>query len=209
VREARLVLGLVVAGTVLVAMLGLAAEIAYFTLGLSGEITEIFSLSYEANVPTWWATILLFSCAIALASTALHEERLRGYFWALAILFAYMSLDEAVQIHEELARVYEGGRGVLYFSWVIPGAVIVVLVGLAFVPFLIALDASTRARFVIAGAIYVGGALVMELPLGWWTDTYGEETLGYALIDFVEETMELAGTGVFLDALLRRRVRSA
>jgi hypothetical protein len=61
---------------------------------------------------------------------------------------------------------------------------------------------SPRRQFLIAGAIYVGGALGMELPLGWWTERAGSDNLVYALIDGVEETMELSGTTLFLLALV-------
>lgn len=194
----------VIAGTLIVASLGLAAEIARSS-GAPEEIVEIFSLSYEGNVPTWWASVLLFSCGLALASIARSAERSRAHWWALAIGFFYMSLDEAVQLHEELGRIFGEGEGVLYFTWVIPAAAIVIVLGIAFVPFLRALDPRTRLRFVAAGAIYVGGAVAMELPLGWWADAYGEDSLGYALIDFTEETLELIGTNVFLLALLSYR----
>lgn len=50
--------------------------------------------------------------------------------------------------------------------------------------------------------IYVTGAMVLELPLGWWKDNYGSETLGYSLIDFVEETMEILGMSLFFCAVL-------
>jgi hypothetical protein len=45
----------------------------------------------------------------------------------------------------------------------------------------------------------------MELPLGWWTTHYGENTLGYALIDWLEETMEMVGATLALVALLAHR----
>jgi hypothetical protein len=54
----------------------------------------------------------------------------------------------------------------------------------------------------VAGVIYVGGALVTELPLGYWSVRVGEDNLGYSLIDFVEETLEFTGVTLFLLALL-------
>ena len=42
----------------------------------------------------------------------------------------------------------------------------------------------------------------MELPLGWWTDHYGRQNLGYGLIDLVEESMEILGVTIFLLALV-------
>jgi hypothetical protein len=122
----------------------------------------------------------------------------------LVIVFAYMSLDEAVEIHEHLGGWIETG-GLLYFDWVIPAAVLVLAVGIAYLRFLAHLDPQTRRRFVVAGALYVGGALLMELPLGWWTEQHGDDNLGYALMDWIEETLELAGASYFLVSLWQYR----
>ncbi|MFO0630985.1 MAG: hypothetical protein U0325_35900 [Polyangiales bacterium] len=39
--------------------------------------------------------------------------------------------------------------------------------------------------------------------LGWWTERYGDAGLGYAMIDWVEEMLELTGASLFLFAVLR------
>lgn len=195
--------------TALVAVVGLAAEVAEYELGAPARVVEIFSLSYEANVPTWYATVLLFACSMLLASIAGAEGISRRKSWAaLAAIFAYLSLDEAIEIHELLAYLVPPTGGLLHFGWVIPGAALTLLAGLAFLPFVRSLPSLTRWRFVLAGAIYVGGALGMELLLGWWADTHGDDNLGYGVIDFIEESMELAGASLFLLALddERRRV---
>ena len=46
----------------------------------------------------------------------------------------------------------------------------------------------------------MGGAMGVELVLSYWTDLYGSSNLGYALIDWVEETMEMCGAALFLSA---------
>lgn len=75
--------------------------------------------------------------------------------------------------------------------------------GLAFLGFLSHLPRDTRRRFVLAGSLYVSGALVMELPLGYWTDIAGSHNLTYALIDWVEESLEIAGLSIFAYSLVR------
>jgi hypothetical protein len=193
-------------GLLVVASLGLAAELWYASApsDSSGRFVQLFSLSYEANVPTWYATCLLFSCGLALVPIAAEVSRsgarFRGHWWVLAITFFYMSLDEFVGIHENLAGLVPAG-GVLYFNWVIPASVIVMLFGLAYLPFLRHLPGHSRQRFVIAGIIYVSGALLMELPLGYWTERAGSDNLTYALIDLVEECLEILGASLFLLAL--------
>jgi hypothetical protein len=77
-----------------------------------------------------------------------------------------------------------------------------VVLGLGFIPFLRRQPRVTRVRFVVAGAIYVGSAVGMDVPLGWWTARHGEHGLGYALIDAVEEAGEMLGLNLFLLALV-------
>lgn len=57
-------------------------------------------------------------------------------------------------------------------------------------------------QFITAGVTYVTGALLMELPLGWWTERAGNENLTYAAIDHVEELLEMWGASLFLAALV-------
>lgn len=197
---------------------GLLYAVAFVAgLGLVAEIWNVrshdavidallpkLSLSYESNLPTWFSSSLLLACAVAAAAIA--RDRLVGYrhWWFIGVLAAWMSLDEATELHEHLGG-HIGTSGVLYFDWVIPASIIVALLVVAFIPFIRRLHPATRNRLILAGAVYVGGALLMELPLGWWTERHGTDTLGYALIDWVEETMEMVGAVFAFTALLAHR----
>jgi len=187
---------------------GVLVEVARFERWKTiASLRPLLSLSYEQNVPTWYSAILLFTCSLCLgwvaAGTRLMKGRFVAHWWGLCGGFAYMSLDEVVEIHEHLAGLVRvKGISYLYFSWVIPAALVVLVVGLLYLRFIIHLPARTRLRFVIAGAIYVGGALAMELPLGYVAVRSGEESLLYGLVDALEETMEILGVTLFLLALL-------
>ncbi|HBQ10028.1 MAG TPA: hypothetical protein DEF51_02165 [Myxococcales bacterium] len=190
----RTALRAVAATTGLVSALGLLAELGEYLWGAPEAWVELFSLSYEANVPTWYASVLLVGCAaVCLVLRSHHPDR---RWLILAVLFTYVSLDEAVQIHEHAA--FFATRGVLTFSWVIPAAAVVALLGVWLGPWLLRLPDPLRRRFALSATLYLTGALGMELPLGWWTDRYGDDNLVYGLIDWVEETLELIGAGVFL-----------
>lgn len=164
-----------------------------------------FGLSYEQNLPTWYSSSLLLLCAVQLALAALVATKqrtpFRMHWWSLSLIFFYISLDEAATIHEGLSRLFDFG-GVLYFGWVVPAAIAVLALGLIYLPFLKHLDSSTRWNFVRAGCFYVGGALGVELLLGYWTDMHGTKNLGYGLIDLLEESMEILGVSLFFVALL-------
>jgi hypothetical protein len=206
--------------TALVALAGLVVEALGEALALPKKsgVVPMFSLSYEQNIPTWYSSALLLSCSLLLAVIALGARRAQagyvGHWWLLAGGFLYISMDETACIHEGVSHFFHQG-GVLFFGWVIPAGILVIGLGAAFVRFLSHLPKRTRVQFIVAGAIYVFGALVMDLPLGWWTEREGDKNFVYAAIDWVEESMELLGMSLFLLSLLsyldaqRYRVRFA
>jgi len=202
---------LLIAATAAVSLLGLSVELAHHLgAGSQSSLVPLLSLSEEANLPTWYSSMLLFSCGVALAAIAATVARAGGPYrrhWAfLGLVFVYMSLDETAQLHERLNSVVPPLHGAFYFGWIIPAGIVVALLGVAYLRFVAHLPASTRRRFILAGALYVGGALGMEVPLGIWADRSGADNLGYVLIDFVEESLEMFGATLFLLALLRHLV---
>jgi hypothetical protein len=193
-------------GVAIVAVLGAAVELVH--AWCEGPVLDAvgprLSLSHEGNLPTWFSSSLLLLCGLAAGGIARTRPRWRHHWWGLAIGFTYASLDEAIGIHEHLGGNFDTS-GVLHFDWVIPAIAILAVLAAIYLPFVRALPVRTCRRLVIAGAIYVGGALVMELPLGWWTEREGSDGLGYALIDWVEETLEMIGASLGLVALVAHR----
>lgn len=196
-------------GVAVVAGAGLLIELVHARThaDIVESLVGLLSLSYEQNVPTWFASSLLLACAVLLAAIAIDVGERGGRYrarWAiLAAGFTLMSLDEAIELHEHLDGVVEGGS-LLYFDWVIPATALVAIVGASYLPMLRDLPPRRRRQFLVAGAIYVGAAVGLELPLGWWSGREGTENAGYALIDWTEETLELVGASLFLLALAER-----
>lgn len=157
------------------------------------------SLSYERNVPTWVASSLLLVSAIA-AGVIAKRTRAR-HWWGIGIGLGWASLDETAELHEQLGGHLQLG-GLLYFDWVVFAGAIVLVLAIVYARFLWRLPPRLRDALVTAAAVYVGGALLMELPLGWWTERAGPDSLGYALIDWVEESMELVGAALACAALV-------
>ena len=185
------------------------------------EILQRFDMDREHNVPTWFSSQLLFGCALLLGAIGLTRRpwRLRRgdctqpdvWPWlALAAAFAYLSLDEAANLHEILIvplRSRLDLHGVFYFAWVIPGFFAVAAFGLALRPFVRRLDRVARRRFLLAGILYVGGALGMELIGGACAEAYGFDSLRYLAAMTLEETLEMLGAAYFLYALLQHLAR--
>jgi hypothetical protein len=186
---------------------GVTAELATQLLGVGKlyGLIPLVHLSYEGNLPTWYSSTLLGLCAAVLALVAASKRRTgdsyRRHWTALAVIFLYIAIDEAVSIHELLNQLFDL-PGVLYFGWVIPAGILVTVFVLSYAKFWGHLPSRTRIEFLGAGAVYVGGALVVELLLGYWTDRHGDEGLGYGLIDALEESLEIVGITLFLSAAL-------
>jgi hypothetical protein len=144
-----------VLGIAVVSGLGLAAELARSSL--PAGVVEHLSLSYEANVPTWFSSSLLLGCAIAAGLVAHQSTAWRRHWWGMAIAFGYVSMDEAAEIHEHLGGLF-GTHGILYFDWVIVAVAALAVLAAIYLRFMIALPRRTRIGLIIAGIIYIGGA---------------------------------------------------
>ena len=169
----------------------------------------LLSAQTEGNIPTWYSSSTLLLCSIILATIAagkkLAGERFVPHWVGLSLIFLYISVDEASRIHELAVapiRAAFDPRGFLYFAWVIPAMILVAVFVLAYLKFLAALPKETRRRFLIAGAIFVAGALGMELIGGAYLDQQGRPDLAYAMIASTEEFLEMLGVVVFIYALL-------
>ena len=197
-------------------LLVIANLVALFATSSTGRMPQDVKLAYlfyldgERNVPTAFAVFLLLSSAVLLSLvTAL--ERQRGapvLHWALLALgFLAMAFDEAWSFHERLnapVRAALGNRdlGIFYYGWVAPALALVAILGTLFLRFLWRLPARTRWQFLIAGAVYVGGAVGIELIEGRFDEVHGDQNLISGLTATVQESMELGGVIVFIWALL-------
>lgn len=207
-RQLAFLLLLVVAVLVALSLLG---QISRFWFGhphLQGFVPA-FYLDYESNVPTWYSSFALLLAALLTALIAWAKfsggDRYRWHWSCLAFLLACMSVDEIAMLHEypiHPLRQFLDAGGLLHYTWVLPGALFVLLVGVAYLRFLGHLPARTRASFLLAAAIYLAGAIGVEMLSGLQADLYGEENMGYALITTAEELLEMLGIVVLITALL-------
>lgn len=175
-------------------------------------LVPLFYVNEERNIPTYFSVLLLLGAALLLGFiTALNARRgePHGSKWAvLAFGFVFLAYDEGFKVHEKLhppmrELLGDSDLGIFYFSWVIPGIVIVLLLALYFLSFLRHLPATTRFQFLAAGALYVGGAIGVELLAGRHAELHGQQSFAYSMIVTVEESLEKAGLIVFIWALLK------
>ena len=171
------------------------------------ELVRWLDLDQEANLPTWFSTTLwLFAGAIAGAVGA-EESKWRWHWFALAALCGFMSLDEASQFHEIFGTMLGdqvSANRFLFYNWIFYGLAMVLAAGAVFLPFLRAIPRSTALRFVLAGAVFVSGAVGLEM-IGAASKTGAislvQGRLWIAQVA-VEESLEMAGVILLIRALL-------
>jgi len=200
---------LVVIGLIFSSLVGQITHYFRLDYPLNYTITRLFDVDSEQTIPTLYSWSALLVCSILLAIIT-YAKKVAGkpyvlHWAALSIIFLYLSLDEALSIHENTANSQEVGlkaSGFLYYAWVIPGAIFVIICLLSFLPFLIHLPAKTRRLFLLAGTIFVTGALGMEMVSGYHASFYGTETLTTVIMTTIEEFLEMLGVIVFIYGLL-------
>ncbi len=167
-----------------------------------------FNVDFEDSIPTWFSTMVLMAGAVALAFIAVEKRKLRDRFarhWVgLAVIFMFLSMDEIAGLHEMLgARMKEMNlNGPLFFAWVIPVGALVLIFIITYLRFLFSLSKTFCILFVVSGAVYVFGALVMETVGGQINKAYGDGVL-YMLAVTAEEGCEMLGASLFVYTQLR------
>ncbi|CAN5130143.1 hypothetical protein BH10PSE9_BH10PSE9_10050 [soil metagenome] len=194
--------------------LGCLRQIYVLAFGADTSLGNMrfLDLNDELTLPAWYSSALLLAAAFLLAVHA-AAARNRGSpsrsWWSLSAIFAYLSLDEASLIHERgMDLLPNTFTGFFKLSWVIIAAPILVVVGLAYIPFLRRLPPRYAWRFILAGVVYVGGALGMEMVGGYLSSTRGMGKATYLAIT-IEEGMEMAGACLFISALMSLLAREA
>lgn len=172
------------------------------------RLDDLFHLGKEANIPTWYNAALLGITSLLLFVIARAEKfTVDRHSWGwllLGILFLYLSIDEIALLHERVA-MYLGsklpGNPLMTFGWIIPGILITGTLGVSYVPFVVRLPSRTRWLTILAGVIYLAGALVTEFAAIPY-EMGRPPDMGFAILVATEECLEMCGIILFLYALL-------
>jgi len=154
-----------------------------------------FDLDEEESFGTWFNSMLLLAAAVLLfhrARTLRVEGDTRHKWWLiLAIGFCVLSTDEIAGMHEWANSMMEET------PWTVIGFLIFALVALIYIPFLWQLRWRTGLLFLLAGAIYGGGAVGVEHFTG--SDV---NSLSYNMWTALEEGMEMLGVIILIYTIL-------
>jgi hypothetical protein len=236
--NAKTIVRIIIIAVLLITLAGLAAR---FALYMWGEVEflqplRLFDVGEERSIPTWFESIQFLLCSMLLAVIAAakkqRNDRYSLHWGVLSIILLLLSLDEVASIHEAIGQQSERllhsatgltPGGAISFFWVVPGAIFVLIVLLAYLRFLADLPRTTRRLFLFAGALFVLGALGLEMltaqvvsssgGIANWIESssggiVGQErasaipTILKGLQTSVEEMFEMLGLTAFVYALL-------
>jgi len=194
-------------------LISLGAQLIRYLAGFENGLglIPIMDVGRESSIPTIFSVLLLYFAAMILGGISVFKHQIKDAFrrdWSLLSLgFLFMSLDEGSSIHELLTMpvwnlLGAGAPGFFRFAWVLPAAVVVLMVGVVLYKFIRVLDKKTRTRFIISGLVFLSGAVGVEMIGGNYAHIHGIWNLPYSMLAAVEELLEMAGAILFLYALL-------
>lgn len=203
------VVGLVALGHVAFIVLRHGLGLTY-ALGL----VQFLNLDDEESLGTWLSSALMLSCSVLSAAAALlarhRRDRWQRNWWVLAVVFALLSLDESTAMHENLIKPVRSAldlSGAFYFAWVLPVSALGLLFLLSQVRFLRDRWRPVGRGLVVAGLVFVGAAVGLELLEGLLITDGRRDGFLYAVVTGLQEVGELTGMGLALYALLAYLVR--
>jgi hypothetical protein len=183
-----------------------------------------FYFDAEANFPSSYSAFIILLAAILLwriGNLPLEQQQKHSLHWKfLSLVFIFLAMDEFASLHEDLIEPVRAmvnnsvlKSDYLYFAWLIPYIFLALLLGIVFLKFLFKLPVRTRILFIFSAALYLSGAVVMEMIGGkyWaeqnWAPNGKDVDIRYALIITVEELLEMLGMATFVYALLSYYLR--
>lgn len=182
-------------------------------------LVDVFDFGGEHNFTALVSTLLMLSCAAMLALTGrLTTDRASALPWfILSAVFVFLAVDEATMIHEYLSapmRSMLHADWVPHLAWVLPYGAAMIVLAAVLVPWFLKLDRQSQIRFVVAGSLFVLGAVGFELLESQQvagiladhpdTDIMELQDPSVDMLILFEESLELIGLGIFLHALVRR-----
>lgn len=174
-------------------------------------LVRIFDLGSEASLGTWLAIALLILCSglLAVIASAAYgaQDPFRRHWAGLSVLMLALSLDEQAKFHDGGARLTDdlrerlGMTGVFYYGWVLIALASLIVAGIVYWRFVLALPATTRNLLILAAVFYIGGEVGLEMVSGAVLSAERSAYL-YQVVSSVEETTATLGEIIAAGALL-------
>ncbi|RMG44692.1 MAG: hypothetical protein D6719_01435, partial [Candidatus Dadabacteria bacterium] len=171
-------------------------------------LVPLFDFYEEGNLPTWFNALEFVLAALLAALVATCEKRLLlpgfKYWTGLTLIFLFFSADEAAQIHEALIEPLRkfSFTSYFYYAWVMPYAIITVVIVAFYLPFVFKLSGQVKNRFLLSAILYVAAALGLEMVEGHLAALGQAGNLTFDLLVMFEELTEMLSLIILIDGLL-------
>lgn len=208
----KIILTLAVFAFILVLIHSIVLAI-YFYVGNPDEFdfVRLIDLDYEGNIPTLFSSLLFLTNGVLLyclyQATKQAEMPGAGYWLGLALVFTFLGFDEGSRLHEEIGDLFENvvlSEGYLYFPWVIPYSIAFIVAVAIYFRFYLTLERELQVRLFVCAAVFLSGALGVEIISAREADIAGTSSLSYSVLYTIEESLEMAGLILLVDTLLRQ-----
>jgi len=190
---------------------------AYVALIYSGledhfalRLTSLFYLDSENNIPAWFSACILWSCSMFLfAISALETDKsINKYWFIIGLSLLYVSLDESISLHERASHKINGFIAAndivlsdfFAFPWIVPASILVVIFGVALIPFFARLQNQVRQLFLTSAIVYLSGSVGFEMVGGFLLANSGR--LPYLIAVAFEEILEMLGALILLHLVI-------
>ena len=174
------------------------------------EVFSLFDLDQENNIPTFFSVLLAVMASMLLLVVSLSRKQMERPWklWAsLSVLFLLVAIDDFIGMHEQLSQPLRDlldAKGLLYFAWVIPYALFVMLLAGIYGRFVFDMPGNIRNGLLLSATVFLAGALGCEMVSGMLFESSNESrTLLYDALSIVRESLEMAGMILFIHTLLR------
>ena len=171
----------------------------------------LFNLDAENNLPILFSVgLLLLSTLILTCITSInftHKTPQRFGWLLLTLIFLLIAINKAVRFYgyitRQLIQIIRtiSSDVILYLFFVI---IIVAAIGILifFYRFSRQFQPKIRKALFIAAAIFLSGAVVLEMVGSSFYDPSGQNNLVYQILSIFEETLEMAGIIAFIRVLI-------
>lgn len=180
----------------------------YLASGYIYGLVPLFNFDSELNIPTLYSSLaLILSSTLLITISLTHRKNNTPYLgWlGLGFIFIFLAIDEVAVLHEALiepVRQQFNASGLLFYSWVIPYGIASIALLIIYKNFLTNLPRRTMTLFLMSGAMFVFGAIGLEMVGGYQAERNGVDNISYSIITTCEELLEMLGVAVFIYALL-------
>ncbi|MCW5211422.1 hypothetical protein VU04_00745 [Desulfobulbus sp. TB] len=178
------------------------------------EFSRCLDLDIEKNIPSFYSAFAIFLCSLmffCLATLEKNQEGRRPYWLGLAAVFLFLSLDEALALHERLGNYTKEyirstgileASGLLYFPWIIPYSILLIILGLLYFRFIFRLPRKTTVLFILSAIIFLTGAAGFDMLGGREAELHGYYSISYTVLYTIEEFLEMIGVVLLIYTLL-------